>query len=246
MPTIHPPAVHIAGLHKSFKDNHVLRGIDLDIPSGIVFALLGANGAGKTTVINILTTLLTPDAGTVRVAGYDVVTEADKVRASIGVTGQFAAVDGLLTGEENLRMMARLAHLDTRRASPCSAAASCPSRHSPAGSKESPNPSRSRPSSAPSAASSPTPRGKRCDMGRRLVHRHRRHRPRLVAVALPPPPRAVDNPHGRCRMTSDDVPDAPNVWRAQSTVISTAFIGTGIVMVQPSAPAPGGERVRAG
>jgi ABC-2 type transport system ATP-binding protein len=86
MPTMHPSAIQIAGLRKSFKDNHVLRGIDLDIPSGIVFALLGANGAGKTTAINILTTLLTPDAGTVRVAGYDVVTEADKVRASIGVT----------------------------------------------------------------------------------------------------------------------------------------------------------------
>jgi ABC-2 type transport system ATP-binding protein len=116
MPTIRPAAIQIAGLHKSFKDNHVLRGVDLDIPSGIVFALLGANGAGKTTVINILTTLLTPDAGTVHVAGYDVVTEADEVRASIGVTGQFAAVDGLLTGEENLRMMARLAHLDPKRA----------------------------------------------------------------------------------------------------------------------------------
>jgi ABC-2 type transport system ATP-binding protein len=116
MPTIHSPAIQIAGLRQSFTDNHVLRGIDLDIPAGIVFALLGANGAGKTTAINILTTLLPPDAGTVRVAGYDVVTEADKVRASIGVTGQFAAVDGLLTGEENLRMTARLAHLDTRRA----------------------------------------------------------------------------------------------------------------------------------
>jgi ABC-2 type transport system ATP-binding protein len=116
MPTTRPPAIQIAGLHKSFTDNHVLHGIDLDVPSGIVFALLGANGAGKTTAINILTTLLTPDAGTVRVAGYDVVSEADKVRASIGVTGQFAAVDGLLTGEENLRMMARLVHLDTKRA----------------------------------------------------------------------------------------------------------------------------------
>jgi ABC-2 type transport system ATP-binding protein len=112
MPTTHPPGIRIAGRHKSFTDNHVLRGIDLDLPPGIVFALLGANGAGKTTAINILTTLLTPDAGTVRVAGYDVVGEADKVRASIGVTGQFAAVDGLLTGEENLRMMARLVHLD--------------------------------------------------------------------------------------------------------------------------------------
>ena len=116
MPARHPSAIQIAGLRRSFTDNHVLCGIDLDIPSGIVFALLGANGAGKTTAINILTTLLTPDAGIVRVAGYDVVTEADEVRASIGVTGQFAAVDGLLTGEENLRMMARLAHLDTKRA----------------------------------------------------------------------------------------------------------------------------------
>jgi ABC-type uncharacterized transport system ATPase subunit len=77
-----PSAIQTAGLPKSLKDNHVPRGIDLDIPSGIVFALLGANGAGKTTAINVLTTLLTPDAGTVRVAGYDVVTEADKVRAS--------------------------------------------------------------------------------------------------------------------------------------------------------------------
>ena len=67
MPTTHPPAIQIAGLHKSFTDNHVLRGIDLDIQPGIVFALLGANGAGKTTAINILTTLLTPDAGTARV-----------------------------------------------------------------------------------------------------------------------------------------------------------------------------------
>ena len=109
-------AIQIEGLHRSFKDNHVLRGVDLDIPAGIVFALLGANGSGKTVTINILTTLLTPDAGTVRVAGFDVVSQADQVRASIGVTGQFAAVDGLLTGEENLRLMARLAHLDNKTA----------------------------------------------------------------------------------------------------------------------------------
>jgi ABC-2 type transport system ATP-binding protein len=116
MPTDAHPAIRIEGLHKSFKDNHVLRGVDLDIPAGIVFALLGANGAGKTTTINVLTTLLPPDAGTVRVAGFDVVAQADKVRAAIGVTGQFAAIDGLLTGEENLRLMARLAHLDGKTA----------------------------------------------------------------------------------------------------------------------------------
>jgi ABC-2 type transport system ATP-binding protein len=109
-------AIQIEALEKSFKDNHVLRGVDLDIPEGIVFALLGGNGSGKTTTINILSTLLAPDAGTVRVAGFDVVSEPDQVRASIGVTGQFAAVDALLTGEENLRMMARLAHLDGKTA----------------------------------------------------------------------------------------------------------------------------------
>ena len=110
------PAIQIEALEKSFKDNRVLRGVDLEIPEGIVFALLGANGSGKTTTINILSTLLAPDAGTVRVAGFDVVSHADQVRASIGVTGQFAAVDALLTGEENLRMMARLAHLDGKTA----------------------------------------------------------------------------------------------------------------------------------
>ncbi|HEV7852981.1 MAG TPA: ATP-binding cassette domain-containing protein [Mycobacterium sp.] len=110
------PAIQIRGLQKSFKDNRVLRGVDLDIPAGIVFALLGANGAGKTTTINILTTLLAADAGTVRVAGFDVVSHAEQVRASIGVTGQFAAVDGLLTGQENLRLMARLAHLGSETA----------------------------------------------------------------------------------------------------------------------------------
>lgn len=112
MPAHTQPAIRIEGLQKSFGDNHVLHGVDLEIPAGIVFALLGANGSGKTTTINILSTLLAPDAGTVRVAGFDVLTQADQVRASIGVTGQFAAVDSLLTGEENLRLMARLAHLD--------------------------------------------------------------------------------------------------------------------------------------
>jgi len=116
MPSHTESAIQIEGLQKSFKENHVLRGVDLEIPAGIVVALLGANGSGKTTTINILSTLLAPDAGTVRVAGFDVVSQPDQVRASIGVTGQFAAVDGLLTGEENLRLMARLAHLDGRTA----------------------------------------------------------------------------------------------------------------------------------
>lgn len=110
------PAIQILGLQKSFKNNHVLRGVNLTVPRGSVYALLGANGAGKTTTINILTTLLEPDAGSARVAGFDVVTQGEQVRASIGVTGQFAAVDRLLTGEENLRLMARLAHLDTAAA----------------------------------------------------------------------------------------------------------------------------------
>jgi ABC-2 type transport system ATP-binding protein len=116
MPAHTQSAIQIEGLQKSLKDNHVLRGVDLDIPAGIVFALLGANGSGKTTTINILSTLLPQDAGEVRVAGFDVVSQADKVRASIGVTGQFAAVDALLTGEENLRLMARLVHLDSKTA----------------------------------------------------------------------------------------------------------------------------------
>jgi ABC-2 type transport system ATP-binding protein len=89
----------------------VLDGIDLDVPTGTVFSLLGPNGAGKTTTVNVLTTLMKADDGTVRVAGHDVATEAMAVRAAIGVTGQFAAVDDLLTGEENLQFMADLHHL---------------------------------------------------------------------------------------------------------------------------------------
>jgi ABC-2 type transport system ATP-binding protein len=89
----------------------VLDGIDLDVPAGTVFSLLGPNGAGKTTTVNVLTTLMKADSGTVRIAGHDVATEAKAVRAAIGVTGQFAAVDELLTGEENLRLMADLHHL---------------------------------------------------------------------------------------------------------------------------------------
>jgi ABC-2 type transport system ATP-binding protein len=94
----------------------VLAGIDLDVPAGTVFSLLGPNGAGKTTTVNVLTTLVKADAGTVRVAGHDVATETKAVRAAIGVTGQFAAVDELLTGQENLQLMADLKRLGSGEA----------------------------------------------------------------------------------------------------------------------------------
>jgi ABC-2 type transport system ATP-binding protein len=106
-----PPAIEVAGLRKSFGDHVVLDGINLTVPRGSIFALLGPNGAGKTTAVQILSTLMGADAGQARVAGHDVTSEPDEVRAAIGVTGQFSAVDGLLTGEENLRMMADLHHL---------------------------------------------------------------------------------------------------------------------------------------
>ena len=108
------PAISATGLRKSFGDKVVLDGIDLDVPEGTVFALLGPNGAGKTTTVHILTTLIGADGGEVRVAGHDVAAEPDLVRATIGVTGQFSAVDNLLTGEENLRLMADLRHLGRR------------------------------------------------------------------------------------------------------------------------------------
>jgi ABC-2 type transport system ATP-binding protein len=101
-------AITASGLRKAYKDKVVLDGIDLDVASGTIFSLLGPNGAGKTTTINVLTTLIRADAGTVRVAGHDVATETKAVRAAIGVTGQFAAVDDLLTGRENLQLMADL------------------------------------------------------------------------------------------------------------------------------------------
>ena len=104
-------AIAVSGLRKAYGDKTVLDGIDLDVPAGTVFSLLGPNGAGKTTTVNVLTTLVKADGGTVRVAGHDVVTEARAVRAVIGVTGQFAAVDELLTGQENLQLMADLHHL---------------------------------------------------------------------------------------------------------------------------------------
>jgi ABC-2 type transport system ATP-binding protein len=104
-------AIAVSGLRKAYGDKVVLDGIDLDVPEGTVFSLLGPNGAGKTTTVNVLTTLTKADGGTARVAGHDVATEARAVRSAIGVTGQFAAVDDLLTGEENLRLMADLHHL---------------------------------------------------------------------------------------------------------------------------------------
>ncbi|WP_030976285.1 daunorubicin resistance protein DrrA family ABC transporter ATP-binding protein [Streptomyces sp. NRRL S-1824] len=106
-----PVAVSAVGLRKSYGDKTVLDGIDLRIPAGSVFALLGPNGAGKTTVVKILSTLITANGGQARVAGHDVATSPDGVRAAIGVTGQFSAVDGLITGEENMLLMADLHHL---------------------------------------------------------------------------------------------------------------------------------------
>ncbi|AYY14845.1 ATP-binding cassette domain-containing protein [Actinobacteria bacterium YIM 96077] len=108
------PAITATGLRKSFGDKVVLDGIDLNVAEGTIFSLLGPNGAGKTTVVRILSTLIRPDAGEVRVAGHDLTREPNDVRAAIGVTGQFSAVDNLLTGEENLIMMADLHHLDKR------------------------------------------------------------------------------------------------------------------------------------
>jgi ABC-2 type transport system ATP-binding protein len=110
----HRPAIAVTGLRKSYGDTLVLDGIDLTVPEGTTFALLGPNGAGKTTVVTILSTLIGADAGDIRVAGHDVTREPDAVRAAIGVTGQFSAVDGLLTGEENLGLMADLRHLGRR------------------------------------------------------------------------------------------------------------------------------------
>lgn len=101
-------AIETAGLRKSFGSQTVLDGLDLAVPAGTVFALLGPNGAGKTTLISILSTLVEPDGGTATVCGHDVVGDPDGVRSAISLTGQSAAVDGVLTGEENLRMMARL------------------------------------------------------------------------------------------------------------------------------------------
>ncbi|ONM47307.1 ATP-binding cassette domain-containing protein [Nocardia donostiensis] len=106
------PAISIHGLTKTFGDRQVLAGIDLDITAGTVFSLLGPNGAGKTTMVRILTTSTTADQGTIRIGGHDLAAEPDRVRDNIGVTGQYSAVDKVLTGTENLRLIGRLLHLD--------------------------------------------------------------------------------------------------------------------------------------
>jgi ABC-2 type transport system ATP-binding protein len=104
-------AIRVTGLQKSYKDLHVLRGVDFDVARGSIFALLGSNGAGKTTIVRILSTLLKADAGTASVNGFDVDAHAAHVRESISLTGQFAAVDEILSGRENLVLIAQLRHL---------------------------------------------------------------------------------------------------------------------------------------
>ncbi|WP_018759644.1 ABC transporter ATP-binding protein [Paenibacillus terrigena] len=108
-------AIEVKGLRKSFKDTEVLKGVDFEVKRGEIFALLGSNGAGKTTIVRILTTLLKQDGGTATVNGFDVASKPDHVRQSISLTGQFAAVDEILTGRENLIMIAKLRHLDHPR-----------------------------------------------------------------------------------------------------------------------------------
>lgn len=107
--------IQVKGLQKSYNKLQVLTGIDFDVEKGCIFALLGSNGAGKTTIIKILTTLIKPDGGTAIVNGFDVIERPDAVRESISLTGQFAAVDEILTGSENLIMIARLRHLADAR-----------------------------------------------------------------------------------------------------------------------------------
>ena len=108
---VQAPAIHVHGLEKSYQKLEVLRGVDFDVARGSIFALLGSNGAGKTTIIKILSTLLKAYSGTANVNGFDVATQAADVRGSISLTGQFAAVDEILTGRENLVLVARLRHL---------------------------------------------------------------------------------------------------------------------------------------
>ena len=108
-------AIQVKGLQKSYKKLHVLKDVDFEVEKGSIFALLGSNGAGKTTIVKILTTLLKPDGGTATVNGFDVTSKAGNVRQSISLTGQFAAVDEILTGRENLIMIAKLRHLKNPR-----------------------------------------------------------------------------------------------------------------------------------
>jgi ABC-2 type transport system ATP-binding protein len=112
MTTQQDQVVRVRGLEKSYGKLRVLRGVDFEVRRGSIFALLGSNGAGKTTVVRILSTLLKADAGTATVNGFDVATQPDKVRESFSLTGQFAAVDEILSGRENLVLVARLRHLD--------------------------------------------------------------------------------------------------------------------------------------
>ena len=127
------PAIVARGVGKSFGEHRVLDQVDLTVAEGTIFSLLGPNGAGKTTMVRILSTLIPADAGDIRVAGHDVRTEAAAVRAAIGVTGQFSAVDNLLTGAENLRLMADLRHLGRDERAPtgeqsCSSGSTSPTR----------------------------------------------------------------------------------------------------------------------
>src|SRR5512141_173026 len=108
-------AIQVNGLQKSYKELHVLKSVDFEVKKGSIFALLGSNGAGKTTIVKILTTLLKQDSGTATVNGFDIAAKPDDVRQSISLTGQFAAVDEILTGRENLIMIARLRHLKDPR-----------------------------------------------------------------------------------------------------------------------------------
>ncbi|MEK4436657.1 MULTISPECIES: ABC transporter ATP-binding protein [unclassified Paenibacillus] len=108
-------SIQVIGLQKSYKQLHVLKGVDFEVEKGSIFALLGSNGAGKTTVVKILTTLLQKDSGTATVNGFDVAANPDHVRQAISLTGQFAAVDEILTGRENLIMIAKLRYLHNPR-----------------------------------------------------------------------------------------------------------------------------------
>lgn len=108
-------AIQVKGLQKSYKQLHVLKGVDFEVEKGSIFALLGSNGAGKTTIVKILTTLLKHDVGVATVGGFDVASKPDHVRQSISLTGQFAAVDEILTGRENLILIAKLRHLKNPR-----------------------------------------------------------------------------------------------------------------------------------